>query len=219
MYPYACRYEQTPPTHPDDDVSLSTLYPAPGYYQSQGQLTGRFVTPSGEPVRGANLWVKNRDTQQIQQVYSIVSDYLKQCTGFFALMLPPGEYELHANSVNAEFFEGSSVGPWAEYQNDASFQPPASSLGSDVVFTAELSAPATFNLAEGKSVDVVFKTDGTGSITMRDSQIDLEQIYNAAGSCNITDTTSDGGGGSPSLPLLITLLCIPALRARKDKRD
>jgi hypothetical protein len=214
MYPYACRENQI--THPDDNVSLSTLYPVTNYYQSQGQLTGRFVTPNGEPVKGANLWVTNINTRQ---TFSVVSDYLKQCTGFFALMLPPGEYELHANSVNDEFYDGSSVGPWAEDQNDASFQTPASSLGSDVVFTAELSAPATFNLAAGKSVDVVFKTDGTGSITMRDSQIDLEQIYNAAGSCSITDTTSDGGGGSPSLPLLITLLCIPALRARKDKRD
>lgn len=207
MYPYACRENQD--THPDDNVSVSTLYPESNYYNSQGQLTGKFITTNGDPVRGANLWVKNINNQQ---TFSIVSDYLKQCTGFFALMLPPGEYELHANSVNAEFFEGSSLGPWAEYQNDASFQPPASSLGSDVVFTADLSAPATFSLAAGKSVDVVFITDGSGSITMRDSQIDLEEIYNAAGSCSPTNITSDGGGGSPSLPLLVAALCLPLLR-------
>jgi hypothetical protein len=209
MYPYACRYEQISPTHPDDDISLSTLYPIPGYYQSQGQLTGKLVTTSGEPVRGANLWVKNINTQQ---TFSIVSDYLKQCTGFFALMLPPGEYELHANSVNDEFYDGSGVGPWAEDQNDASFQPPASSLGADVVFSAELSTSATFTLAAGTSVDIVFRTDGSGSITTSDSQVDLTQIYNAAGSCSVSDTDSDGGSGSPSLPLLTALLCLPLLR-------
>jgi hypothetical protein len=211
MYPYACRVDQIKPTHPDDNVSLSTLYPASGYYQSQGQLTGRFVTTSGDPVRGANLWVRNINTLE---TFSIVSDYLKQCTGYFALMLPPGEYELHANSINDEFFEGSSVGPWADSPNDASFQPPASSIGGDVVFTADRSTSATFTLAAGKSVDIVFRTDGSGSITMSDSQVDLVQIYNSAGSCGFTDAISDssGGNGSPSLPLLTALLCLPVLR-------
>jgi hypothetical protein len=214
MYPYACRTSQV--AHPDDNVSLSTLYPAPNLNQTQGQLTGTFTTTDGTPVSGANIWVQNTATGD---VYSVVSDYLKQCSGFFALLLPPGNYTVHANSINNEFYAGSSVGPWAENEIDSSFQPPASTLGL-IDFNADGTPPAIIELAAGKSVDIVFRTDGSGNITMSDNQVDLVQIYNSAGSCSFTDAISDGGGGgSPSLPLLITLLCIPALRARKDKRD
>ena len=204
MYPWACRISQE--THPDDNVSLSTLYPTADFYPAQGQLTGKFMTSDGTPVRGANLWVENMQTGE---VVSIVSDYLQQCTGFFTLMLPPGNYKLHANSINTEFTEGSSVGPYANSPSDLSFQPPASDIGSDLVFDAEGEVPAIITLEEGRSVDVVFRTDGSGSFTVNDNQVDLAQIYNSADAC----PSSGGGGGSPSLPLLVTLLCIPALRA------
>ena len=204
MYPYACRAVRA--THIDDEVALSTLYPAAGFYQAQGQLTGTFITENGEPVRGANLWLENILTGD---VISIVSDYLEQCTGFFALMLPPGSYTLHANSVNVEFYEGSSVGPYADSPVDLSFQPPASTLGSDLAFNAGGALPAFINVEAGKSVEVVFRTDGSGSMTSSDTQLDLTQIYNSADSCVVT---SGGGGGSPSMPLLLALSIIPALR-------
>ena len=206
MYPYACRNNQQ--THPDDNVALSTLYPAAGFFQNQGQLTGTFVTAEGAAVRGANVWVRHAQTGA---VYSIVSDYLRQCTGFFALMLPPGEYILHANSINREFFGGSSVGPYANSSTDLSFQSPASVIGSDLVFTADGVLPAIITVEAGKSVDVVFQTDGSGSVTPSDSQVDLAQIYASAAACGTT-VASDGGGGSPSLPLLAALLCIPVFR-------
>ncbi|MBT8129789.1 MAG: hypothetical protein KJP10_07340, partial [Gammaproteobacteria bacterium] len=126
MYPYACRTDLS--TLVDDDAALATLYPQADFYASQGQLTGRFITTDGAAIRGANLWVEDRLTGE---VFSIVSDYLTQCTGFFALMLPPGEYILHANSVNREFYGGSSVGPYANSATDLSFQAPASTIGSD----------------------------------------------------------------------------------------
>ena len=205
MYPYACRDSQV--THPDDTVSLSTLYPVGDFFQQQGQLTGTFITSDGDPVRGANLWVENTQTGE---VFSIVSDYLEQCTGFFALMLPAGDYILHANSINTEFFSGSSVGPYASDETDLSFQSPASIIGSNLVFNADGATPAIISLEAGKSVDVVFRTDGSGSYTMNDTQVELAQIYNTAGSC---PTSTGGDGGSPSLPLLVILFCIPALRA------
>jgi len=207
MYPYACRDSQV--THRDDNVSLSTLYPAADFYPAQGQLTGKFMTSDGAPVRGANLWVENTQTGE---VVSIVSDYLQQCTGFFALMLPPGNYILHANSINNEFFEGSSVGPYAISPTDLSFQSPASVIGSDLVFNAGGAVPEIINLEAGKSVDVVFRTDGSGSSTGNDSQVDLVQIYNSAEAC-ATSSSGGGGGGSPSLPLLAALFCIPAFRS------
>jgi hypothetical protein len=202
MYPYACRISQA--THSDDNVSLSTLYPTADFYPAQGQLTGKFLTTGGAPVRGANLWVENIRTGE---VVSIVSDYLQQCTGFFALMLPPGKYTLHANSINTEFTGGSSVGPYASNLSDLSFQSPASDIGSDLAFNAKGEVPAIITLEAGKSVDVVFRTDGSGSFTLNDSQVDLVQIYNSADAC-----PSSGGGGIPSLPLLAALFCIPVIR-------
>lgn len=205
MYPWACRISQD--THPDDNVALSTLYPAADFYQNQGLLTGTFITTDGTAVKGANLWAKNT---QSGEIFSIVSDYLKQCTGFFALMLPLGDYILHANSVNDEFLEGSSVGPYASSSTDLSFQPPASLIGSDLVFDASGAPPAIISLGAGKSVDVVFRTDGSGSFTMSDIQVDLALLYNSADACTIS---SSGGGGVPSLLLLAALMCIPAFRA------
>lgn len=215
MYPYACRNNTLEPTHADDNVSLSMLYPADAFYQNQGQLTGTFVTADGVPVKGANLWVEN--TQTPGEIYSIVSDYLMQCSGFFALMLPPGNYTLHANSVNREFYEGSSVGPYANCPTDFSFQSPASDIGANLVFTADGAQQAIISLEAGKSAEVVFRTDGSGSLVMRDTQIDLTDVYNSANACSASSAcfiSTDGGGGSPSLPLLITLIGIPALRVR-----
>ena len=120
MYPYACRNSLT--THEDDDVSISILYPVTNLNQLYGQLSGTFETTGGAAILGANLWVEDTTGGN---VYSIVSDYLKQGTGFFSLMLPPGTYILHANSINDEFTQGSSVGPYAETMFDFSFLPPA----------------------------------------------------------------------------------------------
>jgi hypothetical protein len=211
MYPYACRESQF--THPDDKVSLSMLYPEADFFQQYGQLTGRFVTSDGVAVKGANVWVENTATGA---VVSVVSDYLMQCTGFFALFLPPGSYTLHANSINNEFYSGSSVGPYALTPNDLSFQSPASTIGS-VVFDAGGAPPAILNLVAGKAVEVEFKTDGSGTVTSNESQVDLVQIYNSTEACAVTsipvvDDGGGGGGGSPSLPLLAFLLSIPALR-------
>ncbi len=206
MYPYACR--DTRVTHPDDDVAVSTLYPAADFFQNQGQLKGTLVTTAGAPVRGANLWVENTQTGQ---VYSIVSDYLTQCTGFFALMLPPGNYILHANSINPEFFGGSSVGPYAITPIDVSFQPPASVIGRDLLFRADGTQPAIITLEAGKSVDILFRTDGSGTVTPSDAQVALSEIYNSESACV---AGGGGGGGSPGLPLLAALLLIPALRIR-----
>lgn len=207
MYPYACRAELR--TLADDDVALATLYPQADFYASRGQLTGRFITTDGAAIRGANLWIEDTQTGE---VFSIVSDYLTQCTGFFSLMLPPGNYILHANSVNREFYGGSSVGPYADSPVDVSFQAPASTIGADLVFTADSALPAIIRLEAGKSVEVEFRSDGSGTVTPADTQVDLQQVYNSADACPVP---SSGGGGSPGLPLLAALLLIPALRKRR----
>jgi hypothetical protein len=210
MYPYACRISQD--THPDDKVSLAMLYPEADLFQQYGQLTGRFLTTDGVAVKGANLWVQNTATGD---VYSVVSDYLMQCTGFFALMLPPGSYTLHANSINDEFYSGSSVGPYALTPTDLSFQAPASTIGS-VDFDAGGPPPAILTLAAGKAVDAEFRTDGSGTITSSDTQVNFIDIYNSAEACSVpsipaVSSSGDSGGGSPSPPWLAAVLGILVL--------
>lgn len=206
MYPYACRINQA--THSDDDASISMLYPTADYLSSQGQLSGSFLIAGDpdHPVKGANLWVQDTSTGA---VYSIVSDYLKQGTGFFSLMLPAGTYELHANSINDEFFGGSSVGPYALDMTDDSFTGPANSIGL-VTFDAGRAPPALLTITAGEATVVIFNIDGSGSITTGEPIADLSPAHNTAAVCSITSPSS---GGSPSLPLLAALFCIPALRA------
>ena len=209
MYPYACRINLA--VHPDDKSSLSMLYPTVDYLSTHGQLSGRFLD-GADAVLGANLWVEDVSTGAI---YSIVSDYLTQGTGFFSLMLPEGTYELHANSINDEFFGGSSVGPYANDMNDLSFLEPASSIGS-VTFVAEGMLPAQLTITHGEATVVTFNADGSGSVTENQPIADLSPAHDASAVCTITPS---GGGGSPSLPLLAALFCIPAFRfcARKLK--
>lgn len=205
MYPWACRDRQD--AHPDDVLSLSMLYPVADYYATHGQLSGKFLAGT-VPVLGANLWVEDVLTGA---VYSIVSDYLTQGTGFFSLMLPEGTYTLHANSINDEFFSGSSVGPYATDMNDLSFQAPASSI-VPVTFMADGATPARITITAGKATVVTFQTDGSGSVKEDEPIADLSPTHDTAAVCTITPPFS-GGGGNPSLPLLVTLLCIPAFRA------
>jgi hypothetical protein len=203
MYPWACRLSKD--LHPDDVLSLSMLYPVADYYATHGQLRGKFLAGTA-PVLGANLWVEDTSTGD---VYSIVSDYLAEGNGFFSLVLPKGEYKLHANSINAEFIDGSSVGPYANDMTDLSFQPPASVIGQ-VTFDAGGVSRDLITITPGEATVVTFNADGSGSIAEHQPITDLSPTHDTAAVCRIS--TSGGGGGSPSLPLLAALFCIPAFR-------
>jgi len=119
MYPILCRASNN--LHADDISALSALYPATDLSDSFGILEGTFVDESGNAILGANIWAENTSSGE---VISIVSDYLKQGTGFYKLLLPAGNYTLHANSINTEFTAGSSVGPYATSSTDISFSDP-----------------------------------------------------------------------------------------------
>jgi hypothetical protein len=61
----------------------------------------------------------------------------------------------------------------------------------------------------GKATDVTFYSDGKGSVTEDKPITNLSPAHDASAVCTIA--SSDGGGGSSSLPLLAALFCIPAL--------
>ncbi len=119
MYPILCRFSNN--LHADDISAISALYPATDLSDSFGILEGTFVNESGDAILGANIWVENTASGE---TISIISDYLKQGTGFYKLLLPAGAYTLHANSINTEFTAGSSVGPYATSSTDISFSDP-----------------------------------------------------------------------------------------------
>ena len=155
MYPIAHRTSMS--LHEDDAATVTSLYPAASAAGTYGRLTGTFTTAGGTPVLGANLWA--RDTVS-GKVYSVVSDYLLQSTGYFSLFLPAGNYTLNAESVQASFNGGSGVGPYADTGSDVSFQAP------------HPIAPVAFGGGEGSVITIAagcvatatFRLDGTGSV-------------------------------------------------------
>jgi len=150
MYPFVCRDEES--LHTDDISAISALYPATNI-NNFGILQGRFLNESGNPVLGANIWAENTTTGE---TISIVSDYLRQGTGFYKLYLPAGNYTLHVNSINTLFNGGSSVGPYAESILDISFTSPhpltevtyqGTTEGNDEIITISNDQTITINFS------------------------------------------------------------------------
>ena len=155
MYPIA--YRTLMSLHEDDAAAVTSLYPAASVATTYGRLTGTFTTAGGTPILGANIWARESSTGK---VYSVVSDFLLQSSGYFDLYLPAGSYTLHAESIQSTFNGGSGVGPYAETSGDVSFQSPhpiapialGGGAGESIVITAGCVATATFRF------------DGTGGI-------------------------------------------------------
>ena len=160
MYPIAYRGYSS--LHEDDIAAVSALYPDVTLGSVYGQLTGSFTQANGTPIPGANIWAKEVSTNQ---VFSVVSDYLIQNTGYFKLLLPPGSYTLHAEVIQTEFTAGSSIGPYSETSSGLSFQPPLYNSGvaiAPVVLGGN--TPTQLVISAGCVMSATFKMDGTGSV-------------------------------------------------------
>jgi hypothetical protein len=161
MYPIANRNTLT--LHEDDIAAVSALYPDPTLSSVYGQISGTFVLADGvTPVKGANLWATEISTGKL---YSIVSDYLTQNTGFFKLLLPAGNYNLRAGTILPNFIGGSSVGPYSNNATDLSFQPPLYS-GATAMPTVTLgnASPTAFAITAGCAATLTFRINGTGTV-------------------------------------------------------
>ena len=161
MYPVA--YRDTADLHEDDVAAVSALYPGPTLDNVYGQLSGTFVLANGTtPVLGANIWAKETTTNKL---YSIVSDYLMQGTGYFKLLLPPGTYNLRAGAIKLAFDGGSSVGPYSEDSSGLSFQSPLYS-GTTPMATVTLgnASPTAITIVAGCEATVTFRMNGAGTV-------------------------------------------------------
>jgi hypothetical protein len=190
MYPFLCRVGTiNNGLHSDDIAAVSALYPVSNINQQFGQLNGQLLDTNGDPVLGANIWAINILDNS---VYSIVSDYLLQGTGFFSLYLPAGTYQLHANAINTFFHTASGVGPYARNQMDLSFVNPIATVDFEGDAQAGI---ASILITTGAAVSVTFITDGTGSSS-------AGSIVNVLGS-----TTGGGSGGALSIWFMSLLIC------------
>lgn len=204
MYPFICRDEKS--LHQDDIISASTLYPSSDINTQFGQINGNFTQLSGSAILGTNIYARNTVTSD---VYSVISDYLKQGTGFFSMYLPPGTYTLHANSLNPDFTSGSSVGPYSFELTDASFLAPnpitAVSFDGSTAGSNEM-----LPVIAGEATVVQFKLDGSGTFTTGGT------IFTPATSAAAAPaTSSDNGSITPAtLMLLLTGTGLRLLRRR-----
>lgn len=164
MYPSVARTSLT--LHEDEEAAVSALYPDVTLTNVYGQISGTFVLADGvTAVRGANIWATETTTGK---VYSIVSDYLMQNTGFFRLLLPSGIYTLRAEPINTAFTGGSGVGPYSRNATDPSFQSPmyVGGVGGTPlpIVTLGNTTPTTFAMNAGCQATLTFRINGTGTV-------------------------------------------------------
>ena len=158
MYPFVCRNIES--LHADEVSAISALYPTTDINDNFGILQGNFVDETGYAILGANIWAENTITGE---AISIVSDYLKQGNGFYKLYLPPGNYTLHANSINTLFYEGSSVGPYALFPSDISFVAPHPI--PEVTYQDTTSGNAAIiSITSNQTLNIVFSITGDDAV-------------------------------------------------------
>ncbi len=198
MYPIACRSADS--LHSDDISAAAALYPETNINDSLGILQGRLTTDTGSALLGANIWVENTVTGEI---YSIVSDYLREGTGFYRLYLPAGSYILHANSINPEFISGSGVGPYSLSMLDASFIAPHPIM--------------PFSYQDDAGDDVIITIDVNQTLEIDFSSIDITAPPPDTTPKDDGDSFSDLLGASSHITMLLVLT--PLLWRRRKKHS
>ncbi len=201
MYPFICR--QSFDLHIDDITAVSDLYPDTTTATSFGEISGFFVDANGQPVLGANLYAVNTTTGE---AISTVSDYTREGNGFYRVVVPPGSYTLHANSINSLFFEGSGIGPYSAAPDDISFAPPHPIEAVD--FQGSTPGNASVIVVEaGKVQQVNFALDGSVPATT------------PSGAASPSGSSADSGGSSGRLSwLLLAVMTLVVTRGRHGKK-
>ncbi len=131
-----------PPLAPDDAAWVSKLYPSSSFNTTYGTLRGTVYFSDGQSgAQGVNVVARPVDdpltpeNESRRATYTVVSGFLFTANpgqsvtgtntggsqlgsrignniGFFEMALPPGDYTLQVESVDAAFVGSSSVGPF-----------------------------------------------------------------------------------------------------------
>jgi hypothetical protein len=174
MYPFICR--ETVSLHADDRSAISALYPSSDVDEQFGILQGSLLDENNNALLGANIWAENVTTGT---AISIVSDYLLQRNGFYRLYLPPGDYTLHANSINTLFTGASGVGPYSNSISDDSFTSPHPIGKVDYLGTSD-NQVAVLTIAANQTQEITFNTLGQlveGSANTADDDDSLADLF------------------------------------------
>lgn len=98
----------------DDEVSLSSLYPATGFAASTGRIEGLVLARDGRPLPGINVVARN--VVDDSDAVSMVSSATFPTSGFFALagLVPGASYRVEVQEIDRFHSGGSSVGPFSQ---------------------------------------------------------------------------------------------------------
>jgi len=168
----------------DDKTSVSNLYPAAGYPETHGSITGRILKSDGsEGITGVNVIVRNLDNPYADAISAMSGDYVRVATGndgtFTINGLTPGaRYVIYNDMIieggyptkqpeflpeGEEFFNGENESGNGITDDRCQMTPIVASAGSvtqaDIILNTVQGAPKFTPLTSGITVNAV-STDG-----------------------------------------------------------
>jgi len=216
MFPILINGTEQASLNLDDEVAISTLYPAPGFFASTGSIRGTVWRPDGvTPFQGAYVIARAVTDPRIQAV-GVTSGFLFNPTngvgvsslhGYYELngLTPGTDYTLEIEAIYPGFTGGSGVGPvdppaalpvpefW-NGANEAATNPPDDPTEATPI-TVSAGAPVT-------NVDITMNSV-SGSLPSNDQCADAVAIGSLPFSAT-ADTT--GAVESPTDP---SMSCLP----------
>jgi len=127
MFPFLVNGREAATLALDDMVSVSTLYPAPGFAETTGLIRGQVLRASGAPFQGVYVIARNlADPRHLAVGYTSGARFVPVAGGtanpggpppdalrgaFELPGLPPGSYTVEIEPVDSRFTGGSSIGP------------------------------------------------------------------------------------------------------------
>lgn len=169
----------------DDKTSVSNLYPAPGYPQTRGSITGRILKTDGsEGVTGINVIARNLDNPYADAVSAMSGDYVRVAEnndGTFTIngLTPGARYVIYNDMIvdggfptkqpdympeGEEFYNGENESGNDLMDERCQMTPIVAAAGSvtqaDIILNTVQGAPKFTPLAGNVTVNAI-STDGS----------------------------------------------------------
>ncbi len=155
----------------DDEASLSTLYPAPGFASSTGTISGTIYAANGTtPLAGVNVIARNVADPFADAVSAISSDFTQglPTTGLYTLegLTPGAQYDVFVDQILAGGFSTPPLvplpGPEELYNGALESSDGSTDLPLDATpVTAVAGSPVT-------GIDIVFNSPPPGVLDLGD---------------------------------------------------
>lgn len=162
MFPFLVRNGGQETPHRDDTAFYSTLYPAAGFFESTGSISGRIIAPNGTtPLTGVVVIARNVADPFADAVSAISGD--RGTPGEYTIngLTPGAEYVLYVDEIIDGGFSTTPLNPLPaaeEFYNGAA---ESSDPGVD-----DPADSVTLSVAAGSTldgIDIIFNGIGPGS--------------------------------------------------------